>query len=303
MVRFYILRHGESSNNAKKADDVGCGQKEVEGRDPDAPLTERGYTQASDCAKFFAQLMLDPTPEKHRPRRVFTSLFTRAIQTSNPIAKALNCPLIAKPFLHEEGGIFNGKRSESSQDGKAIVHGITMEIARELAPAIKLESSDFASGQKGGWWRGGREKEEEARNRAKEVAEWMHSLAKEGEKSEDSSAVLIVTHGMFMNRLLGALLGCPENSAAFLAMNCSLTILEFQNGKVGVLASNFLEHLTSGNMYRTGHRCGGFELLVTPPFDGEIAESRTLVRYNCTKRPRAATDEDELPGGKRLNDS
>mmetsp|Transcript_57510 Transcript_57510/g.136822 ORF Transcript_57510/g.136822 Transcript_57510/m.136822 type:complete len:287 (-) Transcript_57510:241-1101(-) len=268
-MRFYFIRHAESQNNKRELDDVSSNAKAHEGRSPDPDLTDRGRMQAKHCALALRPLTQDATPQDHRVKWVYSSLMRRSLQTAQPIAEALGVPIRGKANIHEEGGVFAGERSESvgaEVKPADIRHGMKRAEVEELIPGIELGDDVDESG----WWRGGRETEDEVFKRAADVAAWMHELAAKMEGT--AGAAVVVSHGLFLARLFVALLHCqPLGSSAsvpaFLSMNCSLSVLDILGGRVSVCAINSVEHLPPGTV-RTGHRALGFQLAPCPPFDG-----------------------------------
>src|SRR5262245_52225028 len=90
----FLLRHGESEFNRHFAQT---------GRDPgirDAPLTERGAGQAEAAARHFLHMKNNPGRMK-APVRILSSPYTRALQTAEPIARALGLSIQVSPLLGE----------------------------------------------------------------------------------------------------------------------------------------------------------------------------------------------------------
>lgn len=276
-MRFYILRHAESTNNARDIHDVASGERVLASvRDPDPGLSERGLKQAKNAARFFASL-----PVETQAVCIYTSLMTRTLQTAAPIAEVLACPLVGKPFLHEEGGVFHGERRQKPDArGHQIAHGLSRSGMLRLTPRIELDAD---IGEQG-WWRGGRETAEEVQERAQAVASWMHGVSRGEEEGVGNGPVLLVSHGMFLHKLLCTLFRCLPNGcpAVFLSSNCSLAILDVVDGRVGVCALNFLEHLEPGPD-RTGHKCMGMSVDVAAPFDGRCLERQLALKTSSTE--------------------
>jgi broad specificity phosphatase PhoE len=81
-----LLRHGQSEFNllfAKTRRDPGI---------IDPALTDHGHAQAHDLVHQLAQEGI---------RRIITSPYTRALQTTAPIAKALGVPVLIRPVVRE----------------------------------------------------------------------------------------------------------------------------------------------------------------------------------------------------------
>ncbi len=81
-----LLRHGQSEFNLHFT---------ATRRDPgivDPRLTELGHAQAADAARVLAE---------RRVTRIITSPYTRALQTTAPLARALGVPVVVNPIVRE----------------------------------------------------------------------------------------------------------------------------------------------------------------------------------------------------------
>ncbi|HEY3848030.1 MAG TPA: histidine phosphatase family protein [Acetobacteraceae bacterium] len=81
-----LLRHGQSEFNLHFT---------ATRRDPgiiDPRLTGLGHTQAADAARALA---------KQPVARIITSPYTRALQTAEPLARALGVPVVVNPIVRE----------------------------------------------------------------------------------------------------------------------------------------------------------------------------------------------------------
>ena len=90
----YLVRHGERMDfNEKKEWDPGWPKRAVSlGLNPeDAPLTERGHSQARDTAELIGRNV----------KNVYTSPFLRCVQTAEAISKSLGCELTRSADLTE----------------------------------------------------------------------------------------------------------------------------------------------------------------------------------------------------------
>jgi broad specificity phosphatase PhoE len=116
VTRLYLIRHGQSAGNA-------------EGRfggHSATPLSKLGKQQAELTAKALA---------KERITAIYSSDLLRAVQTAEPLAKALNLPVNATETFRErhvgvlEGLTFDEAKKEFPEDYYALVN-------RELAHVI-----------------------------------------------------------------------------------------------------------------------------------------------------------------------
>jgi probable phosphoglycerate mutase len=80
--RLWIIRHGESVGNVARHDAHAAGRSwiEIEPRDADVPLSQRGERQADALGRWFAEM-----PEADQPDVVLTSPYIRARQTAAQI--------------------------------------------------------------------------------------------------------------------------------------------------------------------------------------------------------------------------
>ena len=90
----YLVRHGERMDfNEKKKWDTEWPKRAVSlGLNPeDAPLTERGHSQARETAELIGRNV----------KNVYTSPFLRCVQTAEAISKSLGCELTRSADLTE----------------------------------------------------------------------------------------------------------------------------------------------------------------------------------------------------------
>src|SRR6187431_2122507 len=103
-MRLYIIRHGQSVNNL-----LWTTNNSEKGRSFDPELTEIGQAQAQRAAAYMRDDLDKKMPlmgmynDAARPKIIYTSLMTRAVETGRAIANALNVPLHALSNVHECG--------------------------------------------------------------------------------------------------------------------------------------------------------------------------------------------------------
>lgn len=294
----YVVRHGESENNFRDCHDVagneaakspgaappskvikvasgadapgsasGSGNTAADAnarnlRQCDPGLTKRGQGQADAVARLLRCLADDPaTGARLRPGRVFVSGFLRALQTCRPISDALGVQPELLPDLHEEGGVFLGGRHDPDRHQLPLRHGLTGEQMLQHLP--NLQGTDTVPAQ--GWWRGGCETSEECAARAQRCAQFLWSLTDTSTGDIRDGAVVCVTHGLFMDRLLKAFMGLPPTTASVRLMtaNCAYWLLVLREEPtstvprhVVVAAANVIDHVPMS--IRTGHKMSGF---------------------------------------------
>ena len=125
-MQLYLIRHGQSENNARPE------YVRVE----DAELTELGHQQARHLAPWIATLELD---------RLFCSPFRRTLQTAWPLMQQAGLEVEVKIPLHEAGGCVAGPGGDDLV-GRP---GITGDELREDFPGYRVP----ASIDENGWWK------------------------------------------------------------------------------------------------------------------------------------------------------
>ncbi|CAE7305739.1 unnamed protein product [Symbiodinium sp. CCMP2592] len=185
--------------------------------------------------------------------------------TCYPIAESLQTAPELHSDLHEEGGVFEGPRRGVRRESYPMHHGLNAERMREVLPSLKVTESVPEQG----WWPGGVEQPAAATDRAHRCAEWLWKLAEEqgaeeSRSSESPGAVVCVTHGLFMDRLLKALAGLDPHlgSVLFMSFNCAYWLVQLRlnhdehTPRIAVMAAcNVVDHVPMS--IRTGHSmCG-----------------------------------------------
>eukprot|EP00929_Paragymnodinium_shiwhaense_P057019 TRINITY_DN28538_c0_g1_i1.p1 TRINITY_DN28538_c0_g1~~TRINITY_DN28538_c0_g1_i1.p1 ORF type:complete len:360 (+),score=55.95 TRINITY_DN28538_c0_g1_i1:112-1080(+) len=308
---FYLVRHAESDNNANQHNDnseqvpadVGSTPPAKKARQADPGLSSRGLAQADSVARLLKRLAEceDPT---FRPSRIYTSAFLRALQTTQPIAEALDAGVALQLDVGENGGIFDGPRScYTNGEVHSLPHkyGLCGPRIRSLLPAVE----GACQLPEEGWWKGGCETLQETRVRVKCVVDWMWDLVaaepqpgdKDAAAADDRGAVVVVTHGAFMDGLFKALFGCEVNGgtqAMFLTANCGYWLLKLEipdekdkptkDGqrpprRVAVLAANVVDHVPTA--FRTGHTMNGVHHC-PPSFPDLHGDSSSTTMSNGT---------------------
>jgi 2,3-bisphosphoglycerate-dependent phosphoglycerate mutase len=237
-VRLYLVRHAQSVNNAG----ISQGLAPV----PDPPLTELGQAQTLKLAEMLStahepdqlsDLMLWRTPEAladgstiYRFTRIVTSPMLRALQTTQPLAEALNVPVKVWPDICERGGIY-----QRIPSGTVGLPGLTRRQIREQFPGYDLPTTITDDG----WWRGNRETPHAFAARAEQVAAIIRDRAAM-DWSDDH--VLMLSHFAFIDALLRVLLGTPDG-VMFYFYNTSVTRLDFSDRGIVVRGVNRVDHL------------------------------------------------------------
>lgn len=183
----FLIRHGESSNNALA---------DASQRVADPELTATGRAQAERVAAYLAEgLHLTPAERAAgRPflDRLYCSAMIRALQTAQEIGRAMESAPEVWVAIHEIGGIYldhGGERGVVGYPGLTRAE-IAVRFPASVVPAEVGED---------GWWNEGVETNQQVQRRAIDAATAL--LARAGEKTR----IGLVTHAGFMSLLLRAL--------------------------------------------------------------------------------------------------
>jgi len=230
-MELYIIRHGQSTNNALGAD--------VTKRVMDAPLTELGLKQAELVATYLAKGLhserisstLTETGDVEQQRgygitRLYCSAMHRALQTARPISKALGLTPEIWVDIHEQGGIY----LDDPTSGKPVGYpGMTRIEIQEMFNDYVLP--DEVTEQ--GWWLGGFETLSMCQGRAIRVSEQLRQWAEPTGTPLDRSMehIAIVSHGTFLGMLIKALLNqLPGNGIYYHQYNTAMTHFTLRPG-------------------------------------------------------------------------
>lgn len=226
-MELYLIRHGQSVNNA-----LPDGEPRIQ----DSPLNELGQAQAARVAAYLADgRNRDPrySPATGYSERetmstfgithLYTSPMRRALQTTLPIAQALNLPPEVWIDIHEHGGIYQAR-----PDGITAFPGLSSTQIREQFSNYVLP----AGVTEAGWWdvNKGAEEYYTALGRAVKVAGELRRRARELADTPDSppERIALVSHGTFIDALIKALLNLlPNRQMYFLMYNTGITRIDF----------------------------------------------------------------------------
>ena len=151
--------------------------------------------------------------------------------TATPIGQALGLRPEVYVDLHEIGGIYldylDGRIESFPGQSRS-------ELAARFPDCLPPETLDEA-----GWWRGGRESEEEALQRASKVADQLR------QRADENSRIGLVTHGDFMSHLIKELVGAPQGKEVYLYhCNTAITCVDLSpNARITLRYTNRIEHL------------------------------------------------------------
>ena len=239
-MRLYLIRHGQSENNVLT-------QENIHLRKHDPNLTELGFQQAEKVGEYLATNAEMPTGYFGNLRdkgdgsfgftHLYCSAMRRALQTTRPIAKALNMQPEVWTDIHEHGGIY-------LEDEEGIITGypgmLRQEIEEEFPGYVMPEHITDE-----GWWniQDGRETVDAFLGRAVRVALVLHSRA------HSNDCIALVAHAAFLDALIKAILGqIPRRPGElfYAHYNTGITRFDFEDGldKMRLHYLNRVEHLS-----------------------------------------------------------
>ena len=241
MKILYLIRHGQSENNAFAAE-AKADVAEEPPRTADPSLTSTGYEQAKCVAGCLAREtdktdLRDGTAVEggHGIQRLYTSAMLRALETTQPIATALGLKPDIWLDVHEEGGIWLDEGDGRGAVGRP---GLTSEdIARQFPGFVQ---PDAITGK--GWWNRPFERRAELVSRSARVAAAVRQRVPTWE-----DRVAVVSHGTFISLLIQQLLlGQHVPEIRFSNHNTGISRLDFDGDSVMLRYLNRIDHLPVG---------------------------------------------------------
>lgn len=237
MTVLYLIRHGESENNAFAAE-ASPSDVDEPPRTADPSLTRIGYAQADCIAEHLAHEQ-DKTDvrrgveiEGYGIRRLYCSPMLRALQTTQPIADALGLEPEIRLDVYEEGGIW---LDEGDGRGPLGHPGLTRGEIEAGFPGFIVPDGITETG----WWNRPFEEREELVARAARVARAIRKQIVEREER-----VAVVSHGTFISLLIQHLVfGQYVPGMRFSNHNTGINRLDIDRDYLRLLYLNRIEHL------------------------------------------------------------
>ena len=238
MTELYLIRHGQSQNNAFAAESK-ANATEATPRTSDPGLTPAGYVQAKCVARHLAAAadktdVRDGTPVKdgHGIHKLYTSAMLRALETTRPIAEALGLTPEIWLDVHEEGGIWLDHGDGRGPIGQP---GLTRTEIEAQFPGFALPHSITEAG----WWNRPFETRENLVRRAARLADDVRRHV-----AGPAWRVAIVSHGTFISLLIQhLLLGRYVADIRFSNHNTGISRLDFDGDSVMLRYLNRIDHL------------------------------------------------------------
>jgi 2,3-bisphosphoglycerate-dependent phosphoglycerate mutase len=219
-MRLYLIRHGQSLNNAL----YEAGAERDRHYDPE--LTEIGHEQARHVAKYLAECpdMPGKLVEPFNLTHLYCSAMTRAMQTTQPIADALNMKPEVWIDVHEVGGLF----LHDDDDKITGYPGPNRAEMSEKFPNYELGEAITEAG----WWNAskGMELPPDFTARTIRVLHLLHERAHKDER------IGIVSHGGFIDLLIKAFLRqipTHPDLLFYTHYNTAITRIDFGEGYGG----------------------------------------------------------------------
>jgi broad specificity phosphatase PhoE len=234
-MKLYIIRHAESANNRMAA---GMDYTTyVQSRSADPTITELGVVQAQRLAAHLCGAPPAGAPPSGKGVLGITHLYCspmwRTLQTTLPLAQALELQPTVWPDIHEHGGMFSG--NPRTGEGLIIHRGLQRSLIERDYPGFILPDSVTEEG----WYQGGYEDMPGCYARAIRVARELRRRAHREAEVGELSTVAIVSHGTFIDALIKALFSqVPDRQFYYFHNNTAVTQVDFNPG--GNLTLRFL---------------------------------------------------------------
>jgi 2,3-bisphosphoglycerate-dependent phosphoglycerate mutase len=240
-MELYIIRHGQSVNNALMED------ARLRVHDPE--LTETGHQQAERVARYLAKstnledLVRIPVNDtarqnghRHRITHLYCSAMHRALQTARPIGQALGLKPEIWLEIHEHGGIYLEKEGVITGHGGRTRAEIVAEFPDYVLPETITEA---------GWWPTDNGAEDISACQARAIRVAAELRARAADEMTRHDVVALVSHGGFIDCLLKALLNnLPGSTHYYSHYNTAITRVDFiDDGTLILRCTNRIEHL------------------------------------------------------------
>jgi broad specificity phosphatase PhoE len=255
-LRLYLVRHGESTNNALTR--TQGYEAYMLSRSNDPLLSDTGLTQAQAAAPHVARLLAadraqilaadgltdgptDTPVDTPLLHRLNVSPMWRALQTVQPIAQILEMAPEVRTDIFEHGGIFL-----RGEDG--VSRGYPgADRAKILADFPDYILPDEITDQ--GWWQGDEEDLAACHARAIRVAHGLREEADAAREAGERRRAVMVSHGTFMDALIKAILGqLPSYAVYYYHNNTGITCIDFNKSNVALRFMNRCDHLVEPDM-------------------------------------------------------
>lgn len=199
-MKLFLVRHGQSIGNVFTDMDL-----------PDSPLTPVGSLQAEKVAELLSRQSVT---------RIISSPLIRAMQTAQPLSRALAIPIEVWTNLYEY------------REGPAHI-GPKVEILQQIAPEAVFPDDM----EEQGWYYPGGENLQSVKLRAESVVGQLNQY------SDD--CIALFAHGMLNEVIIREILQISElDHIQFEQKNTSVSWFEMDGNTIKVREMNHTEHLS-----------------------------------------------------------
>ena len=220
-MQLYIIRHGQSVNNATL---------DMSKHILDTPLTDVGQQQAEYLAQHIANAAYELT-------HLYTSPMVRTLQTTQPVMKVLDLSPQVWVDIHEHGGVVIHRNG-----GYVNGPGLTHDEMRGQFPDYDVPEAVTEQG----WWHreSGAESLASCHARGQKVAAVLLERARLLAENGAEERIALVSHGTFADGLIKAILDKPANGMYYGHNNTGITRIDYdEGGRPELRFTNRTEHL------------------------------------------------------------
>jgi broad specificity phosphatase PhoE len=229
-VELYIIRHGQSANNV--LDDAAQASRHY-----DPPLTPLDHAQAEAVAAWLSDgrnrdrqvnaetgySEADATP-RFGITHLYCSAMVRAMQTAQPIGRALGLKPEIWIDIHEYGGLYLEDAAHDDTASPSRFTGFPGHTRAEIEAHFPGYIIPDAVGERG-WWPVERGQESFLTGITRAMAVVME-LRRRSKETPDAR-IALVTHGTFIDSLIKLLIGqVPDRDTYFLHYNTGITQID-----------------------------------------------------------------------------
>ena len=236
-MELFLVRHAESTNNARKNDAE---------RVADPELTQRGLLQRDQLAKFIQKGMHLTKAEREAGGEVLDQLYCSAMQrallTALPIGLAIGLKPEVWVDIHEVGGLHDLNPVNGKKLGRS---GLKRGEINSRFPGYILPPDITDRG----WWNKGKEKQLASHKRVQRVIQII------ADRAEEKARIGMVTHGAFMSIFLSKLFKLlPSKKMMFQHYNSGISRISFEKkDRIIIQYLNSFEYLPeSPRIHRPG---------------------------------------------------
>lgn len=241
MGRLYLIRHAQSTNNAR-----WTGSDFTTDREPDPDITPIGHQQSAALASHLANAQGEPRQHPYLRMdtqafgitHVYCSLMSRSIQTAQYVCDTLALPMVAVDDVFEKHGIYD----VDADGAPSALPGPGRDYFAQRFPSLTLP----AAMNDDGWWSRPFEADAAFVTRTKAAAErFATRLAASDEH------IALITHGDFIDEFINQVMQVPRHQDNYQSgwltnwtfHNTSITRIDFVDSACTCVYLNRIDHL------------------------------------------------------------